>query len=144
MEVGQALENLKTAGATLTLEGEQIHVAYRCRACDLPLLKAAITVLKEHKQEAIAFLSSKDAIHSVARQFWPPESLEAAERFRHWSARLYPFIGQAVRTPKGMGQLVQVFSDRATVLLDSERTKPKSEQRVSFFDPHDICAPDVM
>jgi hypothetical protein len=53
---------------------------------------------------------------------WPPESEAAIKRFHgQLHARLFPFIGHKVRTPQGPGTLLQVFEDRATVLLDSER-----------------------
>jgi hypothetical protein len=54
---------------------------------------------------------------------WPPESLEAKGRFAQPRARLFPFLGRKVRTPAGSGTLLQVFADRATVLLDSELGK---------------------
>jgi hypothetical protein len=34
-------------------------------------------------------------------------------------ARLFPFLGRKVRTPAGLGTLLQVFADRCTVVLDS-------------------------
>jgi len=63
---------------------------------------------------------------------WPPESLDAEQRFGQPHARLFPFIGRKVRTPAGPGTLLQVFSDRVTVLLDSELG------RCSFFSPGEI------
>jgi hypothetical protein len=69
---------------------------------------------------------------SDPRGAWPPESLEAERRLGHPHARLFPFIGRKVRTPEGPGTLLQVFADRATVLLDSEIS------RCSFFSPSQI------
>jgi hypothetical protein len=63
---------------------------------------------------------------------WPPGPLDAEQRFGYPHARLFPFIGRKVRTPKGPGTLVQVFADRVTVVLDSEVS------RCSFFRPLDI------
>jgi hypothetical protein len=63
---------------------------------------------------------------------WPPVSLDAERRFGRPHAKLFPFIGRKVRTPTGTGTLLQVFSDRATVLLDSELS------RCSFFSPGQI------
>ncbi len=143
MDVGQAVETLKSLGANLSLEGEEIHIAYRCRSYELPIVRVAIAILKKHKHEAIACLSSKKDIHPV-EPCWPSGSHGAVEKFGDWSARLYPFIGRTVRTPKGLGELLQVFRDRATVLLDSERIRLEREQRVSLFDPRDVCPPEVM
>jgi hypothetical protein len=50
---------------------------------------------------------------------------------------LYPFLGRQVRTPRGMGQLVQVFRDRSAVLLDNT-------DRLSFFGPEEICPVQLM
>jgi hypothetical protein len=52
---------------------------------------------------------------------WPMESEIAVRRFDKPHARLFPFIGRKVRTPSGPATLMQVFADRVTVLLDSER-----------------------
>ena len=69
---------------------------------------------------------------------WPPECL-AAERLYHQPpvlvaphARLYPLIGRQVATPQGPGKLVQVFSGRAAVVLDSDTS------RVTFLAPEEI------
>jgi len=63
---------------------------------------------------------------------WPPASLDAERRFGQPHARLFELVGGKVRTPEGPGTLLQVFSDRATVLLDSELSK------CSFFAPSEI------
>jgi hypothetical protein len=60
---------------------------------------------------------------------WPPES---SERFAQPHAKLFPFLGRKVKTPAGIGTLLQVFADRATVLLDSELSLS------SFFIPGQI------
>jgi hypothetical protein len=54
----------------------------------------------------------------------PPRRLrqsESAVRRFHLQqhAKLFPFIGRKVRTPAGLGTLLQVFADRCTVVLDS-------------------------
>ncbi len=51
-----------------------------------------------------------------------------------WHARLYPFIGRTVSTPRGAGQLVQVFSDRASVIL-------QGEAEVGVFLPEELSPP---
>jgi hypothetical protein len=53
-------------------------------------------------------------------------------RFGQPHARLFPYLGQKVRTPAGPGMLLQVFAERVTVLLDSELS------RCSFFAPDQI------
>jgi len=40
-------------------------------------------------------------------------------RFGQPHERLFPFLGRKVRTPAGLGTLLQVFADRCTVVLDS-------------------------
>jgi hypothetical protein len=62
------------------------------------------------------------------------ESLSAEQRFGQSHAKLFWLIGRKVRTPKGPGTLLQVFSGRASVLLDSERDKC-SVFRVSQIEP---------
>jgi hypothetical protein len=69
---------------------------------------------------------------SIEPSCWPLESFEMEQRFREAHARLFPFIGRKVRTPEGPGTLLQVFAERVTVLLDSERDK------CSFFTPTQI------
>ncbi len=62
----------------------------------------------------------------------PPESLDAEGRFNQAHARLFPFLGRKVRTPKGPGTLLQVFAGRVTVLLDADLNK------CSFFSSTEI------
>jgi len=76
---------------------------------------------KVHSPETIAGLKN-----------WPPESLEVERRFAQPHTRLFPFLGRKVRTPGGPGTLIQVFSTRVTVLLDSELS------RCAFFEPDQI------
>ena len=63
---------------------------------------------------------------------WPLGSSEAERRFAQPHSKLFPFLGRKVRTPGGPGTLIQVFSDRVTVVLDSELF------RCSFFQPKEI------
>jgi hypothetical protein len=62
----------------------------------------------------------------------PPEALDAEGRFNQAHAKLFPFLGRKVRTPKGPGTLLQVFAGRVTVLLDTDIN------RCSFFSPTEI------
>jgi len=63
---------------------------------------------------------------------WTSESLED-RRFDGPHARLFPFIGRKVRTPKGAGVLQQVFRDRCAVALDAE-----AQSYLHFFPPTEI------
>lgn len=61
-----------------------------------------------------------------------PESLDVQVRFNRVHAKLFPFLGCKVRTPKGPGTLLQVFAARVTVLLDTDINK------CSFFSPAEV------
>jgi hypothetical protein len=61
-----------------------------------------------------------------------PKSQNPERRFGQIHAKLFTLIGRKVRTPQGPGTLLQVFAERVTVLLDSER------DRCSFFTPSQI------
>lgn len=67
---------------------------------------------------------------SPGRRLPQPQDAEGRVGLPH--ARLFPFLGRKVRTPTGPGTLIQVFAERVTVLLDSERDK------CSFFRPAQI------
>lgn len=142
MQVAEALQELRRRGARMSLEDGRIRVAYRVPADAAPAVAQAIAVLRQHKQEALICLATRTgARHNL---HWPPPSLEAERKFDHPAARLYAFLNRQVRTPHGTGRLLQVFGDRAAVLLDTELTKPQTQQRMSFFNPTDICPAGVM
>jgi hypothetical protein len=138
-ELSRALEELEKTKVKLILENRSIRAVYRCERSALPAVLSAIAILRQHKEEALSVLRERTTggFHDVPR--WPAESLDAEHRFRCPEARLYPFLEQKVRTPLGLGKLIQVFKDRAAVLLDQELIKPKGEQRESYFNPSDIC-----
>jgi hypothetical protein len=69
------------------------------------------------------------ASHPEASADLQRKTAEAEGRFGQPHAKLFPFIGRKVRTPEGPGTLLQVFADRVSVVLDSERS------RCSFFPP---------
>jgi hypothetical protein len=119
-KVLQAIEKLRQHGATLAVESGTVRISYRCPASDAPKVARAISVLRANKPEVIALLSG-----------WPSASFEAVEKFGTTAARLYPFIGLRVRTPKGTGKLLQVFVDRATVSIDGE-------EKTTDFQPDEI------
>ncbi len=134
--VARALEELERSGATVTVIGANLCVSYRCQPSAIPAVKAAIAVLKQHKSEALASLARKERVGGPESQSWSPESLEAQRKFGEPSARLYPLIGLRVRTPRGTGKLLQVFVDRAAVLIDGEN-------QVSSLAPVDVL-PELM
>ena len=74
-----------------------------------------------HAPSGVTDLCEHQRLAAEARDTagWPPECLESERRFGHRTARLYPLIGvhNGVRTPKGIGTLVQAFSSRCLVLL---------------------------
>lgn len=142
--LAKALETLNRCGVKVAVENCSIRVSYRCKAASLPAVRNAIAVLRQHRDEAIACLTRATVTRSLVRPGWPPASLEAERKFGHPAARLYPFLNQRVRTPKGTGVLLQVFGDRATVLLDTELTRPQHARRLSYFDPADVCPPSIM
>jgi hypothetical protein len=64
---------------------------------------------------------------------WPQASLNVERRFHdQLHARLFPFIGRKVRTPGGPGTLIQVFAERATVMLEVELSK------CAWFHPTEV------
>jgi lauroyl/myristoyl acyltransferase len=53
----------------------------------------------------------------------PQAARDSEQRFGQSHAKLFPFIGRKVRTPKGPGTLIQVFAARVTVVLDADLDK---------------------
>ena len=86
-----------------------------------------LSELQVHKAEILSALQ-----HSPAT-LWPPESLESERRFGCPEAWLFPFLEKRVLTPDGPGRLVQVFSERVAVILES------NPSQLSFFVPSDIA-----
>ncbi|MBI3968344.1 MAG: hypothetical protein HY329_22125 [Chloroflexi bacterium] len=54
---------------------------------------------------------------------WAEGCLDAERRHGQLHARLFPLLGQGVRTPQGAGKLDQVFEGRATVILERSPTQ---------------------
>jgi hypothetical protein len=118
----ELLATLRRSGIELTVHGGRLRVEAP-RGAVTPELRRE---LREHKPELIAELSCLTG--------WPPESLDAERSFGAPCARLYPFLGRTVETPAGPGRLLQVFSERAAVLLDGD-------ERVSHFLPAELRPP---
>ena len=66
---------------------------------------------------------------------WPSESWEAEADCSVPHARLYPFLGRTVRTPRGPRRLLHVFASLAAVILDSEAA------RWAIFEPREVRPP---
>ena len=141
--VTHAVEELEKMNVRLSLRNGKVHVRYSCPRTAVPVVMSAIGILKEHREETIALLSERTKAMPKNND-WPLASFEAQAKFLQLEARLYPFIDKRVRTPRGTGQLRQVFDGRATVLLDSELAKPGHEQKESYFDPADVFPWRVM
>jgi hypothetical protein len=120
-DVRQIVSRLEEGGGTLTLDGDRIRYSVPSGNPQVPSLLAE---LRRHREEVAELLRH--------RASWPPESFDAERRFAQPHAKLFPYLGRKVRTPSGSGTLLQVFADRATVLLDSELS------RCSFFSPKQI------
>jgi hypothetical protein len=75
--------------------------------------------------------AAKPRLLEILRSPWPEECLEAERRFGGQPhARLFPLLGLEVATPRGRGVLVQVFAERAAVVL---------RDRAVFFDVAEIA-----
>ena len=123
----EILAELRGAGALVEARGDVLHV----EAAPGTLTPDRLRSLRELKPALLRLLAPSGVVGSlggalqapskvVAGDGWPPESLDAEQRFGCWHARLYPFIGKTVSTPRGAGRLVQVFPDRASVILPGE------------------------
>jgi len=123
---------LEQEGVRLRVEGEKLKL--EAPANKIPA-QETIAGLRENKAAILEYLrarvptpesqfvslSDPMACKTDKLEHWPSESLDIERRFGQPHAKLFPFIGHKVRTPRGHGTPLQVFAERATVLLDSER-----------------------
>ena len=116
---------LRVEGHTLKLEAPADKVPDQETIAGLRQNKAAVLkYLRERAQpreNQFASLSDPIPRQTDKLEDWPSQSLDAERRFGQPHAKLFAFIGRKVRTPVGPGTLIQVFAERATVLLDSDR-----------------------
>jgi hypothetical protein len=112
-------ERLSGLGLRIETDGGVLHLIGRRSAISPDLLEE----VREHCEELIDALTSP---------LWPPESLKAELRFGHRHARLYPFLGRTIATPAGPGRLVQVFAERAGVVLEC------APRQVCYFLPGEL------
>lgn len=125
MNAMQILTELKSRGILLEPRGDRLRVDAPRGSLSDELRQALV----EHKGEILAWLRGDDGV------LWPQESRDCVRRFGHPHARLYPFLGRTVETSQGSGRLVQVFSDRAAVVLDGDPS------HLTFLLPAEIRPP---
>lgn len=121
MRPEELLQTVEALGVVVTLDRE--NLVLRPKSLLPPDL---VKQLRAHKAELLDL---------VELQSWPEESRQAVRRFGLPCARLYPFLGRTVLTPAGPGRLVQVFAERATVLLDAH------PHRADVFLPSELQPP---
>jgi hypothetical protein len=115
-EVVEVVSRLERTGGRLTLDGDRIRYSV---PSGNPEVSSLLAQLRRRREELTELLRQRAA--------------EESERcFARPHAKLFPFLGRKVRTPAGPGTLLQVFANRATVLLDSELS------RCSLFAPGEI------
>lgn len=100
-------------------------------------MAAEVRDLREYRRKA-----------AEARVPWPAACWVSEERFGRRVARLYPLLGveNGVRTPQGIGTLLQVFSTGCQVLLMKTRAtakdlngkpyRPTTEFEVEEIEPY--------
>ena len=77
-------------------------------------LEMALKVSRKQQEESPAQEPSAKSRPPLRVDVWPSASLDAERRFGQPHAKLFPFLGRKVRTPIGVGTLIQVFADRCT------------------------------
>jgi hypothetical protein len=120
MDLLEAVLRLEQEGGHLRLDGERIRYSV---PSDRPEALELIRGLRERRNELEVLLRERE------RQ---TEFEHAGRLIGGPHVKLFSYIGCKVRTPGGSGTLVQVFVDRATVILDCELC------RCSFFLPDQI------
>lgn len=123
MTAAEILSELEARQIELAVTGDRLRFR---PAAAVP--EDLLTELREHKAELIEL---------VSLQGWPEESRDYVRRFRVPEARLYPFLGKLVATSLGRGRLLQVFPERAAVVLDTDPS------RLTFLLPSEVRPPDL-
>jgi hypothetical protein len=124
-ELIEMVSRLEQSGGRLELDGDRIRYAIPTGNSDA---RDMLRELRQHR-EAV-----KELLRQRVEEYrpWPAASLDVERRFGQPHAKLFPFLGRKVRTPEGVGTLIQVFADRCTVVLDSQMC------RRARFPPIDI------
>lgn len=124
-DVLEIVSRLERAGGWLSLNGDRIEYAIPRGSREAQEL---LTELRKQRERVAELLR----LRARESSDWPLESRDKVRRFGQSHARLFLFIGRKVRTPGGPGTLLQVFADRATVVLDSQLSQ------CSVFVPSEI------
>ena len=109
------LSEIKGRGIAVRVDGETLRFRPRFALDD-----DLVGRIRDHKAEIIRAVVAENSDPAFR---WSSESLASERRFGQPHVKLFPYLGRKVRTPKGPGTLIQVFAERVTVLLDSERDK---------------------
>lgn len=120
MRAAEILVELQARHVELVVEGDRLRFR-------------PVTAVPEELREALR-AHKAELIELVELPGWPDNSRDCVRRFRRPEARLYPFLGRPVVTPRGRGRLLEVLSDRAVVNLAG---------RMSVFLPSEIRPPGV-
>lgn len=124
MNAEELLAEVEALGVTVQSDGD--HLRLRPGSAVPPAL---VEKIRAHKLELLELLGLRG---------WPETSRDCVRRFGQPHARLFPFLGRPVATPRGPGRLIQVFRDRAGVALDSD------PDRVVYLLPSEVRPPEVV
>jgi hypothetical protein len=102
MDVTKILDELEAREIRVRVEGEGLALEGPRGALPPELAEE----IRRRKPELVDVLSLRG---------WPEASREWVGRFHRPEARLFPFLGRPVLTPRGRGRLLAVFQDRAMV-----------------------------
>lgn len=113
----EIVSRLEESGGTLILDGDRIRYSVPKGDGEAQTLLAE---LRKHREIVKGLLRRRVAAEDAKRHFGQPH------------AKLFPFIGRKVKTPAGIGTLIQVFAGRVTVVLESNMDK------CTVFEPAEI------
>lgn len=110
MTAEELLAQVEALGVVVSLDRHELVL--RPKSLLTPEL---VEDLRAHKAELLDL---------VEIQSWPEVSRDAVRRFHAPYARLYPFLGRTILTPRGPGRLVGVLPEQATVVLETHPERP--------------------
>ena len=112
LEVLQIVSRLERTGGRLELDGDRIRYFI---PSGNPTAQDLLAELRNRREEVAELLRCRVDLSAASQ--------DAERRFAAPHARLFPFLGRKVRTPAGVGTLIQVFAQRCTVVLDSQASQ---------------------